>query len=225
MFVNIGSRAVAGVLGRETRGIVKHVDSPAQLTNAVYCSICPPSLPHTGTNAAPICALGCDPTAANLNNNGNPACSRDPGCSNNGLPRFGVQEYTSFGTASGFWATADVEGANPLLPFVRRGPLRYMLFNNKALAFFNQDTVARGKHMWMLGEVANDDFDDPHVIAAFHMNEAIFSAPKTLGTCTYGADAGACDIEVDAPFANPDSLTDSWTADTSRNSVSPLHAA
>jgi len=217
MFVNIGSRAVAAVLGRETRGIVKHVDSPAQLTNAVYCSICPATLPYT-PNSAPMCSPGCDPLDLGLKNMGNPACSRNPGCSNNGFPRFGVQEYTSFGAASGFWAAAAVNDPLPVLPFLRRGPLRYMLFNNKALAFFNQDTAIRGQHMWVLGEVANDDFDDPHVLAAFHLNEAIFSAPKKLG-CAFGSDAGTsrCDIEVDAPFTNPDA-TSSWTADTSRNS-------
>lgn len=198
MFVNIGSRAVAAVLGRETRGVVKHIDAPAQLTNAVYCS-----------ESAPNDTVTCDPL---VGDRGNPLCSRRPGCSNNGKPRFGVQEYTSYGTASGVWSVEESANAAPVLPFVRRLPQRYMLFNNKALAFFNQDTVARGKHMWLFDGIPNDDYDDAHFVAYFHMNEAIHGSPKLNRNCTFGADS-ACDIEVDFPFDDPDA-SESTTADT-----------
>jgi cytochrome c peroxidase len=198
MFVNIGSRAIAAVLGRETRGVVKHIDAPAQLTNAVYCS-----------ETAPNSTIPCDPL---VGDRGNLLCSREPGCSNNGRPRFGVQEYTSYGTASGVWSLDEPSTASPVLPFSRRLPQRYMLFNNKALAFFNQDTVARGRHMWLFEGIANDDYDDAHFVAYFHMNEAIHGAPKRTRLCTFG-ESSSCDIEVDFPFDDPDS-SDSTTADT-----------
>lgn len=210
MFVNVGSRAVAGSLGRETRGVLRHVDSPAQLTNAVYCSVCSPDLPYTGPQNAPVCAQGCDPL---LGLKGNPACSHDSRCSNNGLPRFGVQEYTSFGTASGVWTAPERPGAQPTLPFLRRSPLRYMAFNNKALRFFSQDTANRGTQMWLLQEVDESDFDDPNYVGYFHMNEAIFGSKR----CTFGTDT-ACDIEVDEPFLAP-GTTVRFTGDTSRGAV------
>jgi hypothetical protein len=223
MFLNIGSRAVAAVLGRETRGIVKQVDSPAQVTNTVYCSVCSPLDKNGNPNGlkdAPVCSPTCDPAeSANLNQ-GNLACSHEPGCSNNGFPRFGVQEYTSFGSATGFWKTAEVDSSAPLLPFLRRGPSRYMLFNQKALAFFDQDQAGRGTRIWSFDQVSNDDFDDPHIVAAFHMNEAIFPSKRTLGNCDFAKSPAVfgCDIEVDFPFRNPESAG-SFAADTSRNSA------
>jgi len=187
MFLNMGNRAVSAELGRETRGVVKHLDTAAQLTHTHYCYAIDPD---EGED--------CDPLVSDA---GNARCSARRQCNGRELGRIGVQEYTSFGTTSGVWAARDTPVGSTLLPFQRRFPSRYMLFNQKALAYFNQDTSARGQHMWLLDAIADDDFDDRHFLAFFHMNEGILGDVRSAG-CDDGAGGAACDINVQVPFTN-----------------------
>lgn len=203
MILNIGARSIATMLGRETRGVMKHLDTPAQLTRTVYCT----GLPDTQQI--------CDPAIGKF---GNIACTGSNQCGNGSI--IGIQEYTSPGSATGFWAAPftdnDFESATPAFPFNRRVPLRYLLVNNKALALFNPRLDLRGRQMWMFTEVANDDYNDPNFLAFFHMNEALFNK-KGPTDCDFGAST-YCDIGPLRAFNNVDDRNLPYLIDTSSNS-------
>lgn len=223
MLVNIGARSIAAILGRETRGIVKHLDSAAQVSRGQYCV-------HTAANEDknPIPGAYCDPAKKDT---GDVRCTENIHCTQqsvNGTNIVGIQEYTSPGSATGFWASpsSPSENAEPLFPLSRRFPLRQVLVNNKALLYFNPNNVlaSRGSHQWVYTEVANDDFNDPNFIAFFHMNEGIFNArlgklENRRQACTNGIMTTSCDIDVKRAFLDYNGQTEeSLAVDTSANS-------
>jgi cytochrome c peroxidase len=223
MLVNIGARSIAATLGRETRGIVKHLDSAAQVARGQYC------VPYAADeNHSPIAGAYCDPSRTET---GEVRCSENVYCTQQsivGTNIVGIQEYTSPGAASGFWAApgSDKENAEPLLPFNRRQPLKHVLVNNKALLYFNPNTPvsSRGTHQWVYTEVANDDFNDPYFMAFFHMNEGIFNARSGKlnnhrQACDNGRGKTSCDIDVKHAFLDYNGTKEeSLVADTSQNS-------
>lgn len=153
-FFNGSKRSVRSVFGKNTRGVIKHIDNQGNVASARYCTIDAAPSWYSIANGAP---LG--------------ACTEEDG----------MRQTQPLGMGAGLWRFAP-EVKDALLPLSRRGPLFMMIDHNQLLGnygpagapVFNQAAGAsehRYRHIY--SEVALDDFADGDFVAYYHMNELI----------------------------------------------------
>lgn len=159
LFFNASERSVRSVYGKNTEGVLKHVDTQANVARERYCI-------HEIVNGQTIKTSRSVPVG-------------DAGADCETFD--GLRMAVGLGTSGGMWRPFPDAPDLPI-PFSRRTPAYMMLENNNLLGnlwqegdptFNPVDQAPDGPTRHVYSEVPLDDFGDPAFAAVWHMNEAL----------------------------------------------------